>query len=173
MNASQYRFFWLTCWTISLLALGSGCSHYRLGNETPPPFGAIFVSPVQNQSFLPQASAAATQALVTAFQKDGRVTVSETRQTAAVLTVKLTGYSREAATSLPRDTGVGFSFLLTLSAQVTLVAPDGQTLLNAAPVQVDLPVFDYGQLKQAEYEAAPLLFRRLAAQVCNLALSNW
>lgn len=169
-----------------LTAALSGCKSYQLGSPAELTFQNIYVKPVQNDSFAPQAQALLTSQIREALIRDGRLRLVTSEKAAdAVLLVKLTQYSRETATRDRQDTTVGVDFDLNLAAEVTLFDQvNGQyffkerLLSERSNAFVDNPFAPPGTTRsqgflQAEYQAMPRITRDLAKKIADEVLSPW
>ena len=153
----------------------TGCSHYQLGTGAAPAFTTLYVTPVANQTLLPQAQSIVSTQLREAFITDGRVTlVNSAAEADATLTVILHEYHREAVAARSDDTGLARKFTLTLGTTCTLRDNRrGQVLFAERAVAVHRDAFtDSGQL-QSEYQALPLLAEALAQKVAHTVLDTW
>ena len=98
---------------IFMAAFFSGCNSYQFGNPAELAFESIYVQPVTNDSFAPQAQAILSTQIRDAFIRDGRTKLVTSREAAdAVLIVNLTEYNRRAAARQSVDTTVAASFSL-------------------------------------------------------------
>ena len=87
------------------LAFISGCNSYQLGNPVELPFESIYIKPVSNDSFAPQAQALLSTQIRDVFIRDGRTKLVTSREAAdAVLLINLTDYKRYAAARQSEDT---------------------------------------------------------------------
>ena len=157
-----------------LLCLG-GCAHYQLGTEGKLAFATLEVTPVANQTLLPQAQAIVSTQLRHAFLRDGRVAlVNSTAPADATLTVVIKDYRREMTAVREDDTGLARKFAVTLEVQCTLRDNrSGKVLFSDRPVAVHRDAFtDSGQL-QSEYQLLPLLAEALAQKVTHTVLDVW
>ena len=108
----------LVCFTLAFI---SGCNSYQLGNPAELPFESIYIKPVSNDSFAPQAQALLSTQIRDAFIRYGRTKLVTSRETAdAVLLINLTDYKRFAAARQSEDTTTAASFSLVLAAEVSL-----------------------------------------------------
>ena len=111
----------LAIFVIFTAALISGCKSYQLGNPTELPFDSIYIKPVTNDSFAPQAQALISSQIRDIFIHDGRTKLVTSSEAAdAVLIVNLTEYNRRAAGRQSVDTTVAANFSLALAAEVSL-----------------------------------------------------
>jgi len=168
---------------IALLGLFSACKSYHLGSPVEIPFKSIYIKPVENNSFAPQAQAIISAMLRENFIRDARVkVVTDATSADAVLDVTLTDYERNATARNPDDTTVADVFDLTLIASVSLIDPSTgnyffenrslQTTTNAYtanPFQDD-SVINY---QLSERQSMEQLSRELARSITNEVLSPW
>ena len=76
------------------LSLLSGCASYQPGSSAELPFHKLYVEPVGNNSYAPQAQAAVSAKLRDIFIRDGRIQlVTAAEQADAVLSVTLSNYT--------------------------------------------------------------------------------
>lgn len=181
------RFPVLAFFSLLLLLVTSGCSHYRLGTGVEREYETVFIPPVETQGVLPQASALLTTQVREAFIKDGRLRVVNTRDEAdAILTVTLKKLERAELTALPNDTGLARKMGLSLVASATLADPAGKkTWFADRPLRIERQIFtDDGsaagatflkpvQQTQAEYQLVPLFGEALADSLKGAVLDTW
>lgn len=165
---------------ISLFALGVlaclfGCQHYQMGSPATLSFDSIYIEPIRNDSFAPQAQALLDQQLTMAFMEDARVKVAREDDAEALLSIVLVDYRTNISATEESDTAVGRSFNLTLVAHCTLVdAQTGDVLfLRDIPVSATVDAFADEGFQQSEYQAMPVLTRNLAKNIRDLTLSGW
>jgi len=156
--------------------LSAGCAHYQLGNASRNlPFQTLYVKPVINRSFAPQAQALLSDQLRRALQQEGNITiVSDEASADATLEVVLTDYSRTILSTSDQDTYLANSYLLELTAQCTLA----HNLLTVIyfyekPVTATVQVQVGDSLVSSEYQNMPVLTRQLATRINNLVISSW
>ena len=168
---------------VVLLSLFSACKAYHLGSPAEIPFKSLYVAPVENQSFAPQAQAILSTMLRENFLQDNRVNVVTSAETAdAVLYVTLTDYKRNATARNQQDTTVADVFDLTLAATVSLYNPSSSNyFLKNLPVQTTTNAFTANPYQNdsvinyqlSERQAMELLSRELARTITNETLSPW
>jgi len=161
------------CLLLSALCL-AGCSHYRLGTGSKPPYRLIYVAPIENTTMLPQAREILTTQLRSAFARDGRLALANSESEAQVtLSVKIHDFRREIAAARADDTGLARKFNLVLSGTVTLRDRAGTTYFEGRPVAATREAFtDDGQL-QSEYQTIPLLAEAFATKALHATLDVW
>jgi hypothetical protein len=176
----------LAIFVIFTAALISGCKSYQFGNPTELPFDSIYIKPVTNDSFAPQAQALISSQIRDIFIHDGRTKLVTSGEAAdAVLIVNLTEYKRYAAARRSVDTTVAASFYLALAAEVSLfnqnkgdyyfqermVWKSSNAYLNA-PYDTTATTQSQDFL-QSEYQAMPRLTRDLARRIADEVLNPW
>ncbi|MFZ9745959.1 MAG: LPS assembly lipoprotein LptE [Opitutaceae bacterium] len=170
MRSPRALLAWLTLATV----LG-GCSHYRLGTGSAPPFRSLHVAPADSRIALPQGAALLSARLRDSLLRDTRVELRPDPATAeAALTLTLVDYRREIAAARADDTGLARKFNVSLTAVCTLRDPrTGRSLWAERRISVRREVFtDRGQL-QAEYQTLALLTDALAARIASDLLEMW
>lgn len=156
--------------------LAAGCAHYQLGNARRNlPFHNLYVKPVINRSYAPQAQALLSDQLRRTLQQQGDIKIVSDEASADVtLEVVLTDYSRTILSTSDQDTYLANSYLLELTAQCTLA---GTTLtviyFYEKPVTATVQVQVGNSLVVSEYQNMPVLTRELATKINNLVISSW
>lgn len=163
-----------------------GCKSYHLGSPAELPFKTIFVKPVSNDSFAPQAQVILSSQLRDAFIRDGRLQLVTNEESAdAVLLVNLTEYDRRAASRNQSDTVVARDFDLFLTADVSLFSQqngdyyfENRVIRERSNAYVENPYLDPSVTQtqdflQAENEAMPRITRDLARKIADEVLSPW
>ena len=172
--------------TITLLTIivVSGCKSYQFGNPAALPFTSIYVKPVTNDSFAPQAQALLSSQLRDAFIRDGRTKLVTSEDAAdVVLLVNLSNYKRRAGALQSNDTAAAAEFDLTLSAEVSLYNQNtgdylfqDRMLEESSNAYVNNPYSTTNSTNsflQAEYQAMSELTRDLARKISDEVLSPW
>lgn len=183
-NVLQERI--LAILTLFTVAFISGCKSYQFGNPVELPFESIYIKPVTNDSFAPQAQALLSSQIRDIFIHDGRTKLVTSNEAAdAVLIVNLTEYKRHAAARQSVDTRVAASFYLALAAEVSLfnqnkgdyyflermVWKSSHAYLNAP---YDTSATSQSQdFLQSEYQSMPRLTRDLARRIADEVLNPW
>lgn len=163
-----------------------GCKSYQLGSPAELPFQSIYVKPVSNGSFAPQAQALLSGQIRDAIIRDGRLALVTSEEEAdAVLLVNLTEYNRRTASRSRADTVVARDFDLILTADVSLFNQnkgdyyfEGRQISERSNAYLDNPYRDPAStntqdLLQAEYNAMPRITRDLARKIADEVLSPW
>jgi hypothetical protein len=163
---------------IPLALCAIGCSHYQLGTGAKLSFRTLYVAPVENKTFLPQAREIVSTQLREAFLRDARVTLVNSPDAAdATLSVVLTDYHREQASARAGDTGLARKFNLHLTATCTLRdhrgGAGGKNLFAQRPVTVQRESFTDSGQQQSEFQTLPLLATALADKVSHAVLDVW
>ena len=171
---------------LALLFLAAGCASYKLGAPGEQPFTSVFIPPVENRSFAPQAQAALTSELRQRLIRDGRVRVVADKSGAdAILRVTLVEYRRETGARDSEDTILARDFDVTLVARTSLYdARNGKYVYRDRVVEDRSNVFAENPFAgedaprtqgflQSEYQAMPRIARDLARKIANQALGAW
>lgn len=160
----------------ALLGVGlfAGCAGYQLGTGGSLAFRSLHVAPVTMRALIPQAQSILTDAVRDAFARDGRVTLAPTPDADAILTITVRNYHREVATVRPGDTGLARKFIVTLTAEATLVKnATGEEYFHQRMIEVKRDVFTDSGQQQAEYQILPLLAQDLAEKARHAVLDTW
>lgn len=157
------------------LSSWTGCAHYQLGSEPKTKFASLFIAPVTSSVSLPQAQVLLTTQLREAFIRDGRVTLTDSADTAeASLQISLADYHRAAAVARSDDTGLARRFDVTLQATATLTDNrTRQAYFTRRPLSAKRGVFTDSGLVASEYQALPLLAEQLAEASVHAVLDTW
>ena len=168
------------------LALISGCNSYQFGNPVELPFESIYIKPVSNDSFAPQAQALLSTQIRDAFIRDGRTKLVTSREAAdAVLLINLTDYKRYAAARQSEDTTTAASFSLVLAAEVSLFNQNKgdyyflKRIINgSSSAYVNNPYATPATAQtqdflQMEYQAMPRLTHDLSRRIADEVLYTW
>jgi len=170
--STTIRFSILALTLLAFGLLGNGCANYHLGQQGALPFRTLYVAPVENTSFAPQAQAPLTNALARQFLDSGQVElVSSPNKADAILRVTLTDYDHQISATQQTDTGRARAYLLELKAESTLTigSETGAKKTHRANVRTLVD----GGLQPAEFQAMPALTRDLARGIVNHTLSTW
>ena len=164
----------------------SGCNSYQLGNPVELPFESIYIKPVSNDSFAPQAQAMLSIQIRDAFIRDGRTKLVTSKEAAdAILLIHLTEYNRLPAARQSADTTAAASFRLLLAAEVSLfnqnkgdyyfqeriIRESSNAYANnpyATPATAQTQDF-----LQIEYHTMPRLTYDLARGIADEVLNTW
>lgn len=159
---------------LTSILIFSGCASYQLGRHAEPPFRSIYVKPVANASFAPQAQALLTTQIREAFLHDGLIEVETEDQADAVLEVVLREFERHVAATRSDDTGVADKLRLDLRADCTLSdSRTGQVYINKRPIIATADSFPQESSQQAEFQNMPVLTNNLARRIVYEVLQVW
>lgn len=173
---SRHTLFILFLFLASLSV--TSCQHYQLGRSTSLPFKTLYVAPVQNDSYAPQAQALLTENLIRFFLVDGSVKIVSENQADAILQVTISDYERNLFATQSDDTLRARSFSLKLKAQATLYDKQKGTAYfqdrSFIASEVTFSETDEGaSLPQAEYQTIPILTRELAKEIRDGVINVW
>ncbi len=166
-----------------LTGLLSGCKSYHLGSPSEVPFESIYLKPVSNQSYAPQAQPIISAMLRENFIRDARVKVVAKEETAdAVLLVTLANYGRNSTARRAQDTAIADVFDVQLAAKVSLLDQKNENyLFENRPITVTTNAYtsnpyasDLAVAYQlSERQALEILSRDMAREITNMVLNPW
>ncbi len=163
-----------------LLALAGGCANYRIGKAADLPFRTVYIEPVANRSFAPQAQALVSTQVREHLMRDGRLRIVGPDEADAILSITLFDYEREATTVRGDDTVLASKFTMSVIARCTLTdartgRPYFQDRETGAETEGIFGLDDELTLQgmQSEYQTMPILTEKLARNIGNLVLHTW
>ena len=183
LHSGTFRALRAFAW-ITVLGTLSACKAYHLGSPTEIPFKSIYIAPVANNSYAPQAQTITSAMLRENFTRDARVKVVANKENAdAILLIDLTDYERSGTASNRQDTSIADSFDIRLGAVVSLLDQKTGTYLFAErPIQVTTNAFTRNLYQDddqpiayqlSERQAMEQLARDLARRTTEMVLSPW
>ena len=159
-----------------LAAAFSGCSNYRLaGTATNLPFSSVYVQPVRNVSFAPQAAPILTNAISKALMQVPDLRVAYQSEAQAVLSTTIVDYEKVPIATKERDTALAASYRITATASCTLMRSNGQVVFKDRPVRAFITVYTGANdnLISNEYESMPVLMRELGDKITDAVIGIW
>ena len=155
------------------MGLHSGCAHYQLGG-TELPYTNIYIEPVQNDSFLPQASASLTQQLHQQLMENSSIQIVSRPEAEVVLETVLKEFDREVSADETQDTGRARSYDFILRAHISLKnTATNEYLFRNREVSANIHTFTDSGLQPAEFQNTPILLRRLAQTIEEQVTAVW
>lgn len=164
--------FALVCASIAL----SGCFSYRLaGTPVKLPFKTVYVKPVQNLSYAPQAADPLTNAISAAINRAPEVKTALEGDADAILDVRIVDFRRRAVATKSADTAVSAANRVTLTAKCTLVKRNGDVVFADRTVKASATVYagDINATVTGEYQTMPVLARELGEKVKDAVIGIW
>lgn len=173
---SQYTILLLSLLLISISV--TSCQHYQPGLSENLPFKTLYIKPVDNNSYAPQAQALLTENLIKSFLIDGSIKIVSEHQADAILEVTISDYERSLFASQSDDTVRARSFSLHLTAQASLYDKQKgyhyfENRRFVAREVTSSETEDGSSLPQAEYQTLPILTRELAKKIKDGVISIW
>ena len=180
-----YRIFQTlgTFFLIATLGILSACKSYQLGSPAEIPFKSIYLKPVSNRSYAPQAQTIVSAMLRENFIQDARVkVVAKEKNADAVLFVDLTDYRRSSTVRNPQDTAIADSFDIQLAADISLLdQKTGAYLFENRPIQATTNAYTSNPYENnsiivyqlSERQAMEPLARELARKITDMVLNPW
>jgi len=174
-------FFALLALLAATAAIAAGCAHYHLGTGAKLPFKTIALAPIVNDTDAPATQALLHQQLADALAAENGLTLVAGADGADVLLrVRLAAYTREVAATDPRDTVLGTSFNLRLTARCTLEdrRAGGKPLFSDRPVRASAVAHSPAGGAATGYSAVetqtlPVLTRELARKIRDTVTGAW
>jgi hypothetical protein len=157
---------------LGLNLLLSGC--YHLGSPGKLPFSRLYIAPVENDTYVPQAQSLISSQLRKQFLREGRMIVDDKADADAILYTKLTQYTTSTAATNEKETGLPRSFSFGLSASISLYSCteqkmiiENQVITSSIVTQID------GGAQISEYQSIPTLAQELALKIKESLLNPW
>ena len=167
----------------AIFGFQSSCSSYRLGSPIEIAFESIYIKPVANHSFAPQAQSIISAQLRETFVQDARVKIVALEKNAdAVLDITLTKYDPRAAARSSVDTVLADNFDLYLTASVSLYNQStGEYLFENRSIETRTNFYTNNPYLEdqpiayqlGERQAMEQLARQIARKIADEVLSPW
>ena len=168
------RVFLAVLLTAFAAASMTGCASYQLGRHEEPPFRTLYVSPVANDSFAPQAQAVLSGQIADHFLRDGLVRISNGDSADVTLEVRLVEYRQDTAATLADDTTLAGVLRLELWADCTLRDNrTGQVYFENRRVTAETRVYPRGRAQEVRDMEMPVLTGKLARRIGYEVLQVW
>ena len=153
--------------------LCAGCMHYSAGTGGNLAFNRIFVPPVRNNSFAPQAQAVLTQYVRNHLSQYPGLCLSDSGDSAAVLDITITDFYRSLATTKESDSVRAKSFDVVMVVSCTLTNSDGHVLLKDHRVSSTVECYAVDDYQEAQYQIMPQLAEKLSRKICETVCNVW
>lgn len=161
---------------VCMLTFIVGCSNYRLaGTAVNLPFSSVYVSPVRNVSYAPQAAPLLTNAISKALMQVPDLRVAYQSEAQATLSTTIVNYEKIPIATKASDTALAASYRITATAVCTLTRSNGQVIFKDRPVKAFITVYtgSNNNLISNEYESMPVLMRELGDKVKDAVIGIW
>lgn len=160
-----------SCLLLIVLHL-SGCYHWGSPGELP--FATLYIAPVENDTYIPQAQSLVSSQLRKQFLREGRILLDNKDQADAILYTTLTTYTTSTAATQEKETGLPRSFSFGLTASISLYSVKEQKMLiNQQSISSSVVTQIDGGAQLAEYQSIPTLAQELALKVKETVLNPW
>lgn len=164
------------CFILPLVLALQACSNYRWGSPglDSLPFQKLYVKPVLNRTFIPQAQTLLSQQIIRNLQQSG-ICITQCEEDAdAVLVVVLANYIQTTTTTERFDTTLASSFTVSVEARCTLVnSATCQNWFTDRCVNASINAEANDSVQQVLYQDMPVLTAKLADQIRNLVIGTW
>lgn len=164
------------CLVFSVLIFLSACSCYKLGNPGLDhlPFSTLYVKPIINETFVPQAQALLSEQLIHTLQQSGIYITQCEGSADATLVVVMNRYKEVLSATRKKDTTLASSFEVTLEARCTLVNNiTGEIYFTNRKVSAYIEGQATRSLQRVLYQDMPVLTQKLADKIRNLVTGAW
>lgn len=160
-----------------LLCIGcllcASCTSYKLGTPETP-FKKLYVEPAQNSAFVPQAQALLTSQVMQALLRDGQLELCGPEEADTTLSIRITEYKRDIASTQLDNTALARSYDLTLEAELTLTDNHtGKAYFQNRSVNTTVNALTDESFQTTEYQSLSTLTRRLAEEIRRVILHAW
>ena len=157
-----------------LIATFTGCSSYNLGTGGELSFKSIYIAPVQNESYAPQAQAIITKQIIQAFIQDKKLNISNEKYADVRLEVTLKDYDRRESAVQSIDTQRARAYDIQLMASYSLLDnKNGKVYFKDRIADATINTFVDDGLQSAEYQNMPILTKKLASKIRDNVISTW
>lgn len=160
-----------------LCAFGTGCSNYRLaGTAAELPFHSIYVRPVRNFSYAPQAAALLTNSISQSLMQSPDLTLANPGDAQAELQTEIVDYRRTPIATQSYDTALAASCQISATAKCTLKRSNGEVIFKDRKVTARTIIYlnSVGNgLIGDEYQNMPVLMRELGGKIKDAVLGIW
>lgn len=164
------------CLILPLLLILPACSCYQWGSPglDSLPFQTLYVKPIMNKTYIPEAQALVSQQLIRYLQQSG-IWITQCEEDAdAVLTVVLRNYNQTTLTTQRHDTTLASSFSVSVDAECTLINNrDCSAYFANRRVCASINAEADDSVLQVLYQDMPILTEKLADQIRNLVIGTW
>lgn len=157
------------------------CSNYRLaGTPVHLPFNSVYVAPVKNTSYAPQASNLLTNAIIQAINQVPNLHSAYKNDAQAILEVKIVDYKKEPVATSASDTALAASYNVVAVAECTLTRANGEVIFKNRKVRASAMLYTgsasnptYNDVLGNEYQNMPVLMRELGLKVRDAVVGIW
>lgn len=156
--------------------LFTGCSNYRLaGTPTELPFSSVYVKPVRNDSYAPQATNLLTNAISNAINQTPQIRTAYEGDAQATLSTKLIEYRRVPVATRADDTALAASYAMEATASCTLTRSNGDVIFKDRKVKARAMLYMNGNndVLGNEYQNMPVLMRELGGKIKDAVIGIW
>ncbi len=160
----------------SLLIFSQGCSNYRLaGTPVELPFSSVYVKPVRNDSYAPQASNLLTNAISNAINQTPQLKTALKGDAQATLTTTIIEYRRVPVATRADDTALASSYAMEVTASCTLERSNGDVIFKDRKVKAQAMLYSEGNggIIGNEFQNMPVLMRELGGKIKDAVIGIW
>jgi hypothetical protein len=159
---------------LGLFALTQGCAHYSKGSGSDLPFDRIYVAPVKNDSFAPQAQALLTKQIRSKLVNQTNLEIAPSPSNAAILEITITKFGQSIATTSRNDTVQAHSFDVKMTVVCTLRDSETEKVyFSDYSVSDSVECHGEGDYQGAKHQIMPQLTEKLAEKICEIVCNPW
>ena len=161
---------------VATSVLFSGCSNYRLaGTPTDLPFSSVYVKPVRNDSYAPQATNLLTNAISNAINQTPQLKTAYEGDSQATLSTTLIEYRRVPVATRSDDTALAASYAMEATASCTLTRSNGDVIFKNRKVKARAMLYSdrNNDIIGNEYQNMPVLMRELGGKIKDAIIGIW
>ena len=150
-----------------------GCMHYTKGTGTKLPFKKIYVAPVKNDAYAPQAQALLTKKIRTKLANYPGIELTSAPTDGAVLDIKIVSFSEPTDTTGDFDTFREDSVVMSMTVKVSLTNLDGDKIFENAEFSENAEEYIASSNINVRYQMMPNLLEKLATKICDAISTVW
>ncbi len=159
---------------VALVSTLAGCANYHVGSSIPKEKRTIAVPTFENASGHPFVEAAATQAVLSEFRRDGTLRIAERENAAFEVTGRITGCNLRAMHFDHDHPSLAVEYRLTLTADIKVYErATGKVVANLSQVTGDDIFRTQSDLPSTERDAIPRAAARMAKTIVSETLMAW
>lgn len=168
---------------LAMCAAFVACSNYRLaGTPVRLPFSSVYVMPVKNASYAPQASNLLTNEISMAINQTPGLKTAYQSDAQATLETRIIDYRRRPVATRADDTALAASYAMEVTAECTLTRSNGDVVFKNRKVKAMAFLYPgeegangrtYDNTIGGEYQQMPVLMRELGGKIKDAVIGIW
>lgn len=163
--------------TVGTILLLTGCAGYRVGNVSGQEIqglNSVYIPMARNESYAPDVIAYVTNQTIRAFDNDGTLRTSQSKNADSELLITVTDVDRTQTRTTREDVLTTAEYRLTISAKITLTNRVlGKKIINEQLMRGTTTFFVQQDLNEAQRQAMPLAAKDLGRNICLRVVEGW